>query len=60
MVHPSPVIARRDEEDGPPKSRHCEEQRGQVRGATKQSPNAISNVIFAEIMLGDCFGPAPR
>jgi len=40
--------------------RHCEEQqRKNEGGATKQSLNTIYKVIFAKIMLRDCF-VAPR
>ena len=35
--------------------RHCEEPWGQVGGATKQSPDTISYIIFAKIALRDCF-----
>ena len=28
---------------------------GKVGGVTKQSPNIISYLIFAKIVLGDCF-----
>jgi hypothetical protein len=37
--------------------RHCEEQPGQVRGATKQSLLSILGIVW-KTRSKDCFGPA--